>query len=156
MLAAELGFNDILTTLLTVRGINCQIQDADGFTALLLAAVNKNPTAVTRLCLHDPSTKHIDIQNKFGKSALFMAAETGDLESLATLVSFGANPNAFSKRGLSPLMMATILKKHNTFKFLVGTVDKPVCNLEIVGKNGQTVCCLFILRWCMCVKLLFS
>jgi ankyrin repeat protein len=141
MLAAELSLPDILVMLLSIPGLDCRLTDKDEYSALILAAQNHNSFAVKKLCEHDSSPDHIEIKNKFGKSALFLAAETGDLDSLKVLVGMGANPDSFSKRGMHPLMLAMALKRENTFDFLVTPVEKPVANLEIVSASSQTVRC---------------
>jgi ankyrin repeat protein len=139
MLAAELGLEEILAILLQVPTINCRLVDNDKYTALILAAQNQHPGAVKQLCKHDPSADHLEIKNKFGKTSLFLAAEVGDLESLRILVSNGANPNTFSNRSVSPLMIAATLDKKSTFTFLVSPINNPVANLEIVSAAHQTV-----------------
>jgi ankyrin repeat protein len=135
MLAADTGHVDILAILLKVKTINCKIVDSDGYTALILAAQKHNPGAVRLLCEHDPSSDHLEMANKFGKTSLFLAAEEGDLESLSILVTYGAKPNVFSIRKLSPLMMTTTLNRVSTFAFLMDQFGEQFWNDHVEQKE---------------------
>ena len=130
MIAAELGLHEILILLLE-RHADCRLVDKDGYSALVLAAWNGNSYAVECLCKYDRSHDHLEIKNKYGKTAFFLSAEKDDVKSLDILWKYGADTNSLSKRGLSPLMLVCVLGKTGVFTYLVSPQEKPVASLTL-------------------------
>ena len=130
MVAAELGLHEILNILLD-HNADCLLVDKDGYSALILAGWNNNSYAVSCLCKYNRTKEHLEIKNKYGKTALFLAAEKDDVKSLQLLYSAGADPDSLSKRGLSPLMLVCVLGKTNAFSYLVNPQEKPVASLTL-------------------------
>jgi ankyrin repeat protein len=122
MLAAEAGHADSVQLLL-VHKADPNIQNADEYTALLLAAEAGHDEVARIICqfLQESQTKRedgIDKQNKFGKTALIMAAEFNKLNVLKVLVSYGANVNHSSKRGQTALKLAAVKRNQDVVEYL--------------------------------------
>jgi serine/threonine-protein phosphatase 6 regulatory ankyrin repeat subunit B len=116
MLASEIGDSKSVAHLLQ-GGANVNLKNQDDYTALILASSCGHAEVCRLLCQNKGTI--IDDKNKFGKSALIMAAEFGKLESVKTLLDFGADIDCCSDRGLSSLMLSSVKGMASTFSLLM-------------------------------------
>jgi ankyrin repeat protein len=81
----------------------------------------------------------VDARNKYGQTALMLAAHQGHSEVVEELVSAGANLNATAKYNLTALMLAVVAGHVNTARFLAraGT-DLKVKGSGAPGFDGKT------------------
>ncbi|NBX72517.1 DEAD/DEAH box helicase, partial [bacterium] len=84
-------------------GANINLQNNDGWAALMAAALNGH-LAVVQALLN--SGANINLQNKDGLTPLMAAAKNCHLPIVQALLSQGANTNLQDKDGLTPLMAA--------------------------------------------------
>jgi ankyrin repeat protein len=115
MLAAEIGDAKSVEYLLN-GGADVNKKNKDLYTALILAASNGHEAVCRLLCQNQKII--IDDTNKFGKSALIMAAEFGKLPCVKVLVEYKADINAVSGRGLSSLMLAAVKRNLDIVEYL--------------------------------------
>ena len=87
-LAAEKGWVDITDFLLEI-GVDINLQNSDGWTALMYASWRGQTDVVDRLL----STRqcNVNLKDKKGFTALFLAVENGHLEIVDRLIVYGAN-----------------------------------------------------------------
>ncbi|XP_010223733.1 PREDICTED: kinase D-interacting substrate of 220 kDa, partial [Tinamus guttatus] len=89
MLAAEQGNLEIVQELLK-KGANCNLEDADNWTALISASKEGHVDIVEELLNYNVSLEHRDLG---GWTALMWAAYKGRTEVAELLLEKGANPN---------------------------------------------------------------
>jgi len=87
------------------QGIEINVTDEHGQTALMLAADQGHVDTVKLLLQHGAS---LDLQNKLGGTALMLASFNGHLEVVTELLKAGADVNPKSKDGYTALMQATV------------------------------------------------
>ena len=85
--------------------------------------------AITRLA---PEAANIDARGTNGKTALMIAAKSGDFELVGQLLKLGADPNAANINGGTPIMFAAISGEILTIKILI---DAGV-DVSAQGSNG--------------------
>jgi ankyrin repeat protein len=90
--------------LLIERGANPNAQSKQGRTPLMNASMRPGGSAIVALLL----AKGADVKarDRFGLSALHLAALAGDVETMRLLLAKGANPNLTDGIGRSPLIAA--------------------------------------------------
>ena len=104
MRAAETGNAHVVQALIA-KGANIDAREtAHHQTALMWAAAQKHPAAVQALI---DGHAVIDARSSGGFTALLFAARVGDLESAQRLVAAGADINAASDEGVTPLIAAS-------------------------------------------------
>lgn len=84
-------------------GISVDTPDSDGETALMKAADEGMPGAVSLLIKHGANVNHRD---EDGETALMLAADEGHTNVVEILIKAGAEVNAVNKDGETALMMA--------------------------------------------------
>lgn len=84
-------------------GISIDTPDSDGETALMKAADEGMPGAVSLLIKHGADVNHRD---EDGETALMVAADEGHTSVVEILIKAGADVNAVNKDGESALKMA--------------------------------------------------
>lgn len=130
--AGSTGYINIINRLLD-GGAEVNAENEDKWTALILAATEGNVNVVKRL-LQVEGIK-IEAKNKFGKSAFFNACEFGCFECVNVLFDHGADIDALSNRGATPIMLAAVKKHKEIVSFLL---DKGAdLSVEIPPKNGR-------------------
>jgi ankyrin repeat protein len=105
------------TRLLVEAGADVNQRTSDGQTALFAAARRAGATPVVSYLLE----KGADVAAKddHGRTALHRAATCGDLTTLATLLANGANIDAVSNSGRTPLIEAVYEDHTSAFQFLL-------------------------------------
>ena len=87
---------------------------SSGWTELMIAAEQGKKSEVVALKKKRQSEEHlandqfcdVDVQNKFGFTALHFAVQSGDVEICQVLIKAGANPMAKSITGITPIDLA--------------------------------------------------
>jgi ankyrin repeat protein len=87
------------------QGIDVNVTDEHGQTALILAADEGHVDTVKLLLRHGASP---DLQNRLGGTALMMASFNDHLEVVTELLKAGADVNAKSKNGYTALMQVAV------------------------------------------------
>jgi ankyrin repeat protein len=97
--------NDIekVRDLLANKGVNPNMTDADGRTALIHAATAGNTPAVKLLL--DAGAK-ATVLDKTGNTAMHYAVERGNTEVLRMMLDAKAPPDLLNRQGATPLMVA--------------------------------------------------
>jgi ankyrin repeat protein len=104
------------------EGANVNAADSSGFTALMVAAVDATDTVPDLLA----AGANVDTKDYVeGATALTIACQRKNLQVIKALVNHGANVNAVSKYGQTPLMRAA------------GTCSEPV--VRYLLQNGAKV-----------------
>lgn len=96
--ASAMGYAEV-ARMLSSRGADPALRDSEGWSALSIAAYNGHADTVSLLSAQ-ASPEDID-------DALLVASFGGDLDVLRTLLGQGANINARSPEGKTPLMIAS-------------------------------------------------
>jgi len=89
--------------------------DEYGYTPLIQAAITDS-TSKTKLLL-DAGAK-VDFTDLTGRTALFWAADNGNLELCDLCLKYGANPNSYSSGG-QPLLVMPMMKQQQEIKNLL-------------------------------------
>ena len=132
---------------LVEAGADMNVQDKDGYTALIYASGGGNAESV-KFLTDGMSVSTLNQANAHGKTALMLAASrysTDNVDILKYLVEAGADVNIQCKDGYTALMYATILGKVENVKFL--TERMSVSTLNQVNDQGQTALMLAASRY---------
>jgi len=89
--------------------------DEYGFTPVIESVIARQPEILTALIDKDVDVNKPDVT---GRSALHWAVDYGDLEAAKLLLEAGANPNAYTRAGLSVLVYP-VLRDQNKMKRLL-------------------------------------
>lgn len=103
-LAAAKGHASIATRLLA-EGADPNVQDVFGWTPLMRAVANRK-THSADVLLGDPRVA-VDRVNALGRTALHVAIETGNCESIPALMSAGLKPSDADFSGVTVAALAT-------------------------------------------------
>jgi len=91
--------------------------DYTGYTALMYAAINNNVQIAYILLSH--STAHLDVRDKFGNTALHLAAQRNSLDVMRQLLDAKAPIDVQNHEGITPLMMAANTGRIEAVKLLL-------------------------------------
>lgn len=81
----------------------------------------------------------VNAKDRYGQSALMLAAHRGHLEAVATLLRQGANPDMTAKYGLSALMLAIVGGHEAVARALAqGGADRALRGTGAPGFTGKT------------------
>jgi ankyrin repeat protein len=81
----------------------------------------------------------VNAKDRYGQSALMLAAHRGHLEAVATLLRHGANPDVTAKYGLSALMLAIVGGHEAVARSLAqGGADRALRGTGAPGFAGKT------------------
>ena len=107
-----------LVKVLLEWGADPNIQDDNGYTALMDAGESERVTRLLLVGGADPN-----IQNNDGETPLMRSSKTGHLEVVKVLLEYGADPGMTNKKGKTALMMAT---DQDVIEYLKGQGGKPL------------------------------
>jgi ankyrin repeat protein len=131
--AAESGAKARVTESLN-QGIDVNVTDEHGQTALMLAADQGHVDTVKLLLQHGASP---DIQNKVGGAALMLASFNGHLEVVTELLKAGADVNAKTKSGDTALMIASARQNETAVQIINLLLDQKA-DINAQDKEGYT------------------
>ena len=132
-LAAQDGRVDVMEAMLAA-GADPNAQDGDGRTALMMASQNGRTGAV-RLLLHHGA--HVNLKDRADRSALHWAAGCVELEAAEVaeaLLAGGAEVDATTRLGSTPLMVAAEMGAQHASKALLGAN----ADINIQDSEGRT------------------
>ncbi|OQS02843.1 ankyrin repeat domain-containing protein 50-like [Thraustotheca clavata] len=118
-LAVQVGSSAVVKVLVNSSQINLNIEDADGNTPLHIAAQYDKATVIRLLMYADFNRK-----NKNGKTALYIAAESGNVNSVKELLQFQTDRRIQGPTGDTPLSIA----KRNGFEEIAGLLESTTVN----------------------------
>lgn len=113
--AARCGDLNHLESLLD-RDASVSFHDQYGLTALHVAAIKGHKDAV--MMLVELGSADLECQDHEGHTPLHLAVEGGHAETVEVLVNIGANVNAESKKGATPLYFARAMGYDDISQFL--------------------------------------
>lgn len=111
---------------LFARGMDVNTTDPDGNTLLIIAARAKHTELAKRLLQRQAA---LEARNRYGETALMLAAANGDQELVGAMVAQGAKVNL---NGWNPLIYAAWQGRTETVKFLL---DKGA-DIDAVSPSG--------------------
>ncbi len=103
MFAAQYG-DDITVKRLLIEGVDINVKDKNGNTALLHAASN-GKVEITKILLN--AGTDVNAKNKRRNTTLILAVQYGHIDTVETLLNAGADVSAKNKRGWSALKVAS-------------------------------------------------
>ena len=127
--------NDITTVdkLLNKEGADVNVQDDNGFTALIFASRNNDSSNVQKLL---DKGANVNLQTKYGLTALMSASNYyGNAEIVQKLLDKGADVNLYDENGETALMSAC-LGYHN-LEIVKKLLDKGA-DVNLQNKDGET------------------
>ena len=131
MYSAKAGDVDTLRLLLH-SGAEVDFQDTQGYTALMMAAINGRQKIVEALLEHGKCA--INVQNKWGHTALHDSAKKGHLGIVALLCFQGAGVDTKDRWMNTPLMYATLHGRSSVAAFLL----ESKCDVNAMNKGSRT------------------
>lgn len=121
---------DDLRQILPTPHLDLNCRNAQGNSALHMAAANGLADLIDVLCLYVPESPRarvqVDVRNELGNTPLAWAAQQNQLGAVRRLVHFGADVNSINATNLTPLDLALMAGAH-----------EDVCN-ALVGAGGKT------------------
>jgi ankyrin repeat protein len=128
--AARQGRNDLITGLIQ-SGMNPDVRDPKGYTALILAAYNGQASTVDLLIQKGASPCATDPK---GNSSLMGVAFKGETAIAQRLIAAGCDVNARNNVGQTALMMAALFGRTDVVKLLLAHG----ANTKIADNAGNT------------------
>jgi ankyrin repeat protein len=116
------------------RGIEINVTDEGGQTALMLAADQGHIDTVKVLLQHRPL---LDLQNKLGGTALMMASFNGHFEVVTELLKSGADVNAKAKSGYTALIVASARQNETAVQIINLLLDQKA-DINTQDQEGYT------------------
>ena len=113
------------------KGGNLDLQDAKGYTPLILAAYNGNTETVEWLLKYKVNP---DLQDAMGNTALMGVCFKGSTPMAETLLKHGANPNVLNGNNANALFFATTFGHTAIVKLLL----QYNVNTQQVDRMGKT------------------
>lgn len=126
-----------LETYLT-NNIECLNQPVNilGTTLLMVASAQKGNRKTVELLIKQGAK--LDKQDKEGMTALHLSIEEGAFQNMLLLLHSGANPNASSFRGFTPLMSALCSPKHSQLSKVLTLLLSHGANLHLKTVEGKS------------------
>lgn len=147
-IAIRNGDAEMVTELLQ-QGVDANLQDGQGYTALMMAAREGSPDVVGQLLAHGAK---VYLRNLYGETAVMLAAYNGHNSVIEQLVVRGAALGA-NGRGWNPLMYAVYAGHAGTARLLLSygvpvdeQTDAGLSALMLAAKNGCIDCVTLLLR----------
>ena len=128
--AVEDGNIDIVSGMIS-DGININLQDIRGYTALMIASRNGYDNIVDLLI---KSKANINLQNDAGSSALIFASARGNDKVVDLLLKAGANINLYDKNEQTALILASQMGRYKVVELLVKAGSK----IDLQDNKGNT------------------
>jgi len=116
LLAAQQGKTNEVYLLLRDTGLNRNVQNEEGCTALHLAIVNRHTELVDFLITHGVD---VNLQDEGGFTALHLAIIHGPIELVNFLILYRADVNLSNRFGITPLHLATQLNRLGCIDLLI-------------------------------------
>ena len=133
MLAARLGYLEMIEILLKHQEVNVNLQDMHGMTALYLAARESHESIVQLLLEAGANVDTVDFQA--GRSPLRCAAERNLVEMVELLLQYRADPNIRDREGGTAMLRAVNRgAKEALEKMIEFSVD-----IHCVDESGQSL-----------------
>ncbi|KAK8727165.1 hypothetical protein OTU49_009724, partial [Cherax quadricarinatus] len=114
--AVYYNFPDIVDTLISA-GANVNLQNMNGFTALILAAREGNTIILNKLLA---AGANLNLQEKSGKTALHWATRNHWLDAIKALLKTCPDVTIKDKRGMTPLDVAKATNKSEIISLIEG------------------------------------
>lgn len=130
-LACKYG-NDTLVEQLINDGIDINLQNKYGQTALLLA-LEEEQLSLAEMLINKGA--NVNIATNDGITALMLAAYCGKLEIITNLINKGADVDVIDKHRDSSLSWAALGGSQSTIKYLI----KKSAHIDGVDENGETI-----------------
>ena len=122
-------------------GVDVNIQDQKGWTALMIASHNGH-VKVTELLIREGA--NVNVQSNVGDTALILATKQNKTDCVQKLLEFGANVNIQGENGRTALMHASDVK-NETGKCATALIDGGA-KLDIQDIGGRTALSMAILE----------
>ncbi len=142
LMAAKNGNLQTVSTLLSQPGLNINVktQDADGNSALMLAAKNGG-TPIVEVLLQNHAD--VNLANNLGHTAYILAAENNHIDIVQMLIHAGANINQTDNQGYSALMLAVKNDHLETAQYLITAAKADVNLVTYLGQTALMLAALF-------------
>lgn len=131
------------------HGMDANVQDEQGYTALMMAAREGSPEVAGLLLKHGA---RVYLKNRFGETAVMLAAFNGHNAVIELLLAQGATLGANSK-GWNPLLYAAFSGHAPTVRLLLAygmpvdsQTDAGLTALMLAAKQGCLECISMLLR----------
>lgn len=135
IIASRKGHEEIVKRILSIPGINVNLQDVRRNTALL-DAVKKRHEAIVQILLQTPNID-VNIPDNVGSTALICAAHQGAHTIVSMLLNApGINVNKQNQSGATAIMAAAIQKHEHIVRILLRA---PGIDINILNNEGRTV-----------------
>ncbi|XP_068787248.1 ankyrin repeat domain-containing protein 7-like, partial [Struthio camelus] len=119
--------------ILLAHGADANLADANGNTALHLAALAPNTCLAGQLLAHNA---HLDAQNKMGYTPLSLAVSAHHVEMVEFLLSKGADVHARDQSERTPLMLAASAGDVSMIEVLLG-YGADLCQKDVLGWTAE-------------------
>ena len=133
-IASAKGYVEIVRMMLEKPEIDVNLQDKDGWTAIMRAS-RWGYTEIVKLLLERPEIE-INLQTSSGSTALMMASYSGHIEIVQLLLERPENDiNLQTKRGETALIWASYYGYTEVVKLLL---ERPEIDVNLQDKDGST------------------
>jgi ankyrin repeat protein len=133
--ASSLGRTQFVEFLLVKAGVNPNLQNERGMSALMKATSRHKTEAVAMLVR---AGANLDLRDKEGNSAVILAVQLRYSDILTELIQAGANPNLQNEAGLTALIIAVRRSWASDLTdthILLARIDT---NTNLQDRNGDT------------------
>lgn len=132
VMAAARGDTTIVTAFLETGMPIDSLRPSDGWSPLIAASFYKK-TEVVKLLLEKDAA--VNIQDKYGKTALMQASSMGAEDIVSLLLQYGANPNLQDRNGRTALMDAFSKSQAKTAEILKAAGADPTIQPTKASQN---------------------